>query len=62
MSRRGTWRLSAPAESGTSVLNDTMCVFVSKCVRRVDSVLKQMVEIRDHDRRLRKLESEVSGG
>lgn len=26
---------------------------------KVDSVLKQMVEIRDHDRRLRKLESEV---
>ncbi|XP_051741445.1 transient receptor potential cation channel subfamily M member 4a isoform X2 [Ctenopharyngodon idella] len=26
---------------------------------KVDSVLKQMVEVRDHDRRLRKLESEV---
>ncbi|TRY59940.1 hypothetical protein DNTS_017602 [Danionella cerebrum] len=39
----------------------TPYVFVSICVRRVENVLKQMAEIRDHDRRLRKLESEVSG-
>lgn len=54
--------METPAESGTGILNDSMCVCVSICVRRVDSVLKQMVEVRDHDRRLRKLESEVSGG
>lgn len=52
--------METPAESGIGILNDSMCVCVSICVRRVDSVLKQMVEVRDHDRRLRKLESEVS--
>ncbi|XP_041940754.1 transient receptor potential cation channel subfamily M member 4a isoform X2 [Alosa sapidissima] len=38
-------------ESDTERLKRTSC--------KVDSVLKQMVEIRDHDRRLRMLESEV---
>lgn len=33
---------------------------VCVCVCRVDNMLKQLAEIRDQDRRLRALESEVS--
>ncbi|KAG5832030.1 hypothetical protein ANANG_G00286780 [Anguilla anguilla] len=38
-----------------------MCLSVCVCVRvcGVDSVLKQMAEIRDHDRRLRLVEADL---
>lgn len=37
------------------------CMFVCACTCRVDDVVKQTAEIRDLDRRLRALESEVNG-